>query len=70
MSNYVHPIFEAEHAQLRKSIKELRVAADLCYDQSKDCADAYMAWDILEDKIQAMIDRCRDIRAASLKMKD
>ena len=70
MSNYVHPIFETEHAKLRNAIKELRVQADLCYQQAEECSDAHMAWDILEDQIQTMIDRCKDIRNASLKMKD
>jgi hypothetical protein len=70
MSNYVHPIYEVEHAQLRKAIKDLRVQADLCYSQVEHCADAHMAWDILEDQIQAKIDRCKAIRNASLKIKD
>lgn len=70
MSNYVHPIYEKEHADLRAELKELCVQADLCYDQVlAGCNDAKLALNILHDKIEVITDRCKIIRNISLKMK-
>lgn len=70
MANYVHSIYEKEHSDLRKKLKDLCTQADLCHDQVLlGCNDAKLALSILHDRIEAITDRCAVIRDLSSKMK-